>query len=70
MILDKNDALDRKVMKVLVETDPHIDIVEDIDMYLKGMTPTLSEFTVKFLEKNPNMISNLREQIRIAEEED
>lgn len=39
----------RKVLEIIAETDPHIDYVEDIEMYLTGMKPELDETTKEFL---------------------
>ena len=55
----------RKVLGVIADTDPHLYIVEDIEMYLSGLKPELNEETVKFLMGNKEGIENILNFLRM-----
>lgn len=67
MVIDKNDQTMRKVLGIIAETDPHLDLCEDIEMYLSGMSSELSSQSIELLEGMSDGISNLIEQLQDEE---
>lgn len=54
----------KKILGIIANTEPHLDIVEDIEQYLYGMVDTLSDRTKQLLFKSKEQIANLLELIR------
>ena len=57
------------ILGIIAETDPHLDIVEDIEMYLSGLSNKLSSKTINLLIKQKEQIKLVVQNIRDSENE-
>lgn len=67
--LNVNEREFKIVLEIIAATEPHLEIVEDIEMYLSGLSNKLSDKTINLLMKQKNNIQKLLEELKDFENE-
>lgn len=66
--LDLTEYEKREILSIYAETVPHLDIVEDIEMFLAGYKTELGSKTLELIQRDKELIPNIVSLIRMEED--